>query len=360
MNMSIINRYLTNIVIRFFAILMGALVALYYIVDFFEKIENFIESKIAVSKIITYFALKLPFITSQMIPICFLLAVIITFGLMNRYNELLALRSSGVGILALLKPILVIGGVLGVILFILSEMVVPATISRANRLWLVEVKKKSLNTSRARNIWIKENQKIIHIGYYNPAKKAIFGLVVYEFDSEFNLVRRLDAKKGVFNGQNWVLNQVMEQIYNSNTKGYDVISRDEAVETINLKPDDLTRVVKGSEEMGFAELWAYIQQVESEGYDATPYQVDLHAKAAFPFVCLLMGLLGTGIAAKIRPKDSLPVLIAAAIVLAFLYWTGYGLFISLGYGEVLPPPMAAWTANAVFLFLGIYLMALAV
>ncbi len=358
--MSIINRYLTNIVIRFFAILMGALVALYCIVDFFEKIDNFIESKIAVSEIITYFALKLPFIVSQMIPICLLLAVIITFGLMNRYNELIALRSSGVGILALLKPILVIGGALGVVLFILSEMVVPVTISQANRLWLEKVKKKSLNTSRARNIWIRENQKIIHIGYYNPAKKAIFNLVVYEFDSEFNLVRRLDAEKGIFNGQRWALNQVMEQKYNPDTKGYDVAFHDKAVETINLKPDELTRVVKGSEEMGFSELWAYIKQVESEGYDATPYRVDLHAKAAFPFICLLMSLLGTGIAAKIRPKESLPALIAAAIVLAFLYWTGYGLFISLGYGEVLPPPVAAWAANAVFLFLGIYLMALAV
>lgn len=358
--MSIINRYLTNAVIRFFVILMGALVALFYIVDFFEKIDNFIESKIAVTKIITYFALKLPFIATQMIPICLLLAVIITFGLMNRYNELIALRSSGVGILALFKPIFVIGCVLGVILFILSEMVVPVTISRANRLWLEDVKKKSLNTSRARNIWIKENQKIIHIGYYNPAKKAIFGLAVYEFDSKFNLVRRLDARKGVFDGRTWTLNQVMEQNYNPDTKGYDVVSQDKAVETIDLKPDDLTRVVRGSEEMGFSELWRYIDQVESEGYDATPYRVDLHAKAAFPFVCILMSLLGTGIAAKIRPKESLPALIAAAIVLAFLYWTGYGLFISLGYGEVFPPLVAAWTANALFLFLGIYLMALAV
>ena len=50
---------------------------------------------------------------------------------------------------------------------------------------------------------------------------------------------------------------------------------------------------------------------------------------------------------------------AIAIGIAFLYWTGYGLFTSLGYGEVLPPLVAAWMANVVFLFFGIYLMAIA-
>ncbi len=358
--MSIINRYIIREVVKLFAIMMGSLVSIYYVVDFFEKIDNFISSKIPLQKVAAYFAYKLPFVTAQMIPICLLLAVVVAFGLMNRHNELIAFRSSGVGILYLLKPVLVIGGILGVSLFILSEAVVPSTISRANRMWLEEVKKKSVNTSRERNIWIRENRKIIHIDYYNPAKKSIFGLVVYEFDDDFNMIRRLDAKSGRFKAPDWVITDAMEQKYNRQTDVYDVISHDRIVVPIDLKPEDLTRVVKGSEEMGFTELWQYIDQVETEGYDATPYRVDLQTKAAFPFVCLLMGLLGTGIAAKIRSRESLAVIVAAAIVLAFLYWTVYGLFVSLGYGEILPPVVAAWTTNALFLFLGIYLLALAI
>jgi len=358
--MFIISRYIMKEVLRLFAILMATLVALFYVVDFFEKIDNFIDSQLAAPRIVAYFAYKLPFVSAQMIPICLLLSVIITFGIMNRHNELIAFRSNGVGMLQLLRPILMIGAVFCVILFLLSEVVVPTTISKANRIWLEEVKKKSVNTSRERNIWIRENRKIIHIGYYNPAKKAIFGLVIYEFDDAFKLVRRLDAKKGIFNAPNWVMIEAIEQEYNPDTQMYDVLSHDETVESIDLLPEDLTRVVKGSEEMGFTELLGYIHQVESEGYDATPYRVDLHAKTAFPFVCLLMGILGTGIAVKIRPKESLPFIVAAAIGLAFLYWTAYGLFVSLGYGGVLPPPVAAWTTNAVFLFFGIYLLAMAI
>jgi len=357
--MLIVNRYIVKEVVRVFATLMVALIFLFYIFDFFEKIDNFINAGISVPRILVYFAFKLPFVAAQMIPICLLLAIIITFGLMNRHNELLALRSSGVSIMNLLKPVLMMGGVLGVSLFIISEAVVPVAISKANRIWLEEVNKKSVSTSMERSIWIKEKRKIIHIEHYNPTEKAIFNIVVYEFDQTFNLVRRVDASRGVFKEESWILDDVMEQKYNASTGIYDVMLRRQAPEPMDLQPDDLTRVVKGSEEMGFTELMGYIHQVEDEGYDTTPYRVDLHAKAAFPFICLLMSLIGTGIAAKIRPKESLPILIAAAIGIAFLYWTGYGLFISLGYGEVLPPLMAAWTANAVFLFFSIYLLAIA-
>jgi len=357
--MSIVNHYIVKEIVRVFVTLMVSLVSFFYIVDFFEKIDNFINAGISIPRIVVYFACKLPFVAAQMIPICLLLAVIIAFGLMNRHNELIAFRINGVSIIHLLKPVLAVGGVFGLALFMISEAVVPVTISKANRIWLEEVNKKSVSTSKERNIWIKEKRKIIYIEHYNPTQKTIFGVVVYEFDHTFNLVRRVDASKGAFKEEGWMLDDVMEQKYNASTGIYDVMLHQQALEPIDLQLEDLTRVVKGSEEMGFTELMGYIDQVEDEGYDTIPYRVDLHAKAAFPFVCLLMSLIGTGIAAKIRPKESLPIIIAAAIGIAFLYWTGYGLFLSLGYGEVLPPLVAAWTANAVFLFFGIYLLAIA-
>jgi len=209
--MLIVNRYIVKEVVRVFATLMVALIFLFYIFDFFEKIDNFINAGISVPRILVYFAFKLPFVAAQMIPICLLLAIIITFGLMNRHNELLALRSSGVSIMNLLKPVLMMGGVLGVSLFIISEAVVPVAISKANRIWLEEVNKKSVSTSMERSIWIKEKRKIIHIEHYNPTEKAIFNIVVYEFDQTFNLVRRVDASRGVFKEESWILDDVMEQ-----------------------------------------------------------------------------------------------------------------------------------------------------
>jgi len=123
-------------------------------------------------------------------------------------------------------------------------------------------------------------------------------------------------------------------------------------EGLDLLPEDLKRVMKISEEMNYKELSGFIKDVESEGYDATIYRVDLHSKIAFPFVCIIMCLVGTGIAARGKTKDGLPVSIAYGIGIAFLYWVFYSFCLSLGYGEMLPPLVAAWTSNLVFFFFG--------
>jgi lipopolysaccharide export system permease protein len=76
--------------------------------------------------------------------------------------------------------------------------------------------------------------------------------------------------------------------------------------------------------------------------------VDLHAKIAFPFVCLIMGAVGVGIAAGRRTGASLPAAVTIGIGAAFLYWILHSFCISLGRGEILPPAVAAWAANFVF------------
>ena len=116
-------------------------------------------------------------------------------------------------------------------------------------------------------------------------------------------------------------------------------------------PDAGRQEIRGD---GFRELLGYIRKVEAEGYAATAYRVDLWAKIAFPFICIILCLVGTGIAAKTALKDGMAVSIAYGIGIAFLYWIFYSFCLSLGYGGMLPPPVAAWSANLVFLCLGVF------
>jgi len=82
---------------------------------------------------------------------------------MNKNNEIIALKSSGVSITYLLGPVVLIGLLLSIIMFLLSELIVPITISDANRIWNAEVKKKPAAISKGKNIWIKGNRVICHI-----------------------------------------------------------------------------------------------------------------------------------------------------------------------------------------------------
>lgn len=351
--MTILDKYLTREIIKYLCMVLLSVVGIYLAVDFFQKIDNFMLADLPLSRMLAYFMLKLPLIVSQIMPVCVLLGVLIAFGLMNKNNEIIALKSGGVSVYYLLRPVLVIGIVFSIFLFLLSEAIVPVTISRANAIWLSEVKKKTLLTYKQNNIWIKGNRSIYYIDYYNPNKNRISGISLNYFDDEFRLIKRVDAKEGIYKEGKWVLFDLMEQVLDGKDEGYKVSFYEEQVAQVDFEPQDLKHLVKKSEEMSVTDLFEYIQDVENEGYDATTYRVDFHAKIAIPLVCVIMCIIGTGIAVKRRIKEGLSVSIAFGVAMVFLYWVSYSFCLSLGFGGMLPPIIAAWISNVIFACLGI-------
>ncbi len=338
------------------AIVLILVVGIYIAVDFFEKIDDFLETGLPFSKALIFFVYKTPFIIAQILPVGLLLAVLIVLGLMNKNNEIIALKSAGGSIYHLLIPMIAMGLLMSFFMFFLSEAVVPLTVGRANHIWLREVRKEAAVLSREKNIWIKGNRAIIHIKHYDPQAQIIYGITLNFFDKEFRLVRRVDASKGVYRQGQWVLYDIMEQNLILQQGNYTVGFYPERVEKLEFIPEDLQRVAKKSEEMSFKELYAYIRRIEFEGYDAVAQRVDLYAKFAFPFVCLLLSIVGTGIAIRGKLKEGLPVSIVYGLGVAFLYWVFYSFSVSLGRGEMLPPLLAVWAANFVFLCLGVLLL----
>ena len=302
-----------------------------------------------------FFLYKIPFIISQITPVGILLSVLVVFGLMNKRNEIIALKSGGVSIYVLARPVLFMGIIFSILLFFLSEVIVPITVDKANEIWVRRVRHESAFTTREKNIWIKQERAIIHIKYYNPGDKAIYGVTVNRFDDGFLLKKRLDAEKGVYQNNTWVLSNVLEQNLAPDKKEFEVTRVQTAQKDLGFAPNDLVRVAKKSEEMGFLELAQYIRKVESEGYDATAYRVDLFAKIALPFACVIMAILGTGVALKpsrVRGR-SMAIQVAAGLGISFLFFIFHSFCVSLGYGEMLPPAMAVWISNFVFFCFGI-------
>ncbi len=352
--MSILTQYIIREILKFIFIVLLMVISIYVAVDFFEKIDNFLRAGLPVSAAIRYFIYKTPFICAQIFPVCVLLSVIIVFGLMARNNEILAMRSCGLGIYSVTTPIVILGVIFSIVLFLFSEAVVPITSAKANKIWLRDVKKQSAVISREKNIWLKEKRRIINIKYYDSAKKSLHNLTIHYFNDVFKLSKRTDAGRGVYEDGKWRLYQIIDQTLNPATGEYDTDYYPERIQELSFAPENLKTVVKKAEEMNFKELYTYIQKVEDDGYDATTYWTDLHAKIAFPFICAVMCLIGLGNAGGVKANGNLGTGIAFGIGLAFLYWIMYSFCISLGYGEVLHPAIAAWAANFVFLCFGIY------
>ncbi|MCG6911985.1 MAG: LPS export ABC transporter permease LptG [Deltaproteobacteria bacterium] len=359
--MTIIQRYLTREVLKQFVIVLVAVIGIYVIVDFFEKSDNFVKAGLPALRTLTFFALNIPFVAAQIVPVGLLLSVIIVFSMMNRNNELMALRSGGVSLYSLLKPMLVLGLVATAGLFFFSDQVVPVTTVKANTIWTKEVKKKNLISSREKNIWIKGRRRITHIAYYDPAKRRAYGLSVNYFDDRFRLIRKIDAEKGVFENGSWHLHKLIEQIRvgpagSEPSDTFQISYVEKMNRQLDFTPEDLAKVVRKPEEMSYKELSAYISKVEDEGYDATVHRVNLHAKVSYAFVCVIMCLIGMGLSVRQGAGKGIFFNVTYGIALAFFYWVAHSFCLSLGYGEMLPPLVAAWVANFIFMILGFLIL----
>ena len=346
--MTILDRYVVKEILKCFVIVLIVVLGLYIIVEFFNKADNFTEAGLSVSRLIRYLQLKLPQIMVQIAPIGILLAVLVAFGLMNKHNEILALKSGGVSVFFLMRAALAIAVLLGIILFFLSEVVVPITISKANKIWFSEVKKKPVLATRQKNIWIKGNRAIYYIKYFNPQNQSVSGVTLNYFDKAFKLSKRIDASSGVYQKGKWIFSDIMEQVLDKESEAYVVNIYPQQTIELDVLPEDLKRVFTKSEEMNVAELFSYIREVESEGYDATTFRVDLHARFALPVLSIIVCIIGTGIAVKRKGREGLSVSVAYGAVVVFLYWVLHSFCLSLGYGGLLPPILAAWISNIIF------------
>lgn len=358
--MTILHRYITALFLKYFCLVLLLVVVIYLSVDFFGRIDKFIASGRPAGQVVLYFLLKIPLIVSQITPVGVLLAVLIVFGLMNKNNEIIALKSGGVGVFYLLAPVVVMGMVFSLLLFVFSEIVVPISIARANRIEQGAADSGRAGAVRQRNIWLKPDRRIVHVKHYHPADEALSGVTVYFFDPDFNLVHRLDAASARYGGESWVFSDCLEQWFKTPGRNASaapspasgqaerIRHKDRMEIELGLQPADFRKMARESEEMSFTALWRYIRKAEAEGYDASKYRVDLHAKVAFPLVCLVMSLMGGGVALGGKTRDGMAVSFAYGILTAFVYWSVYSFCLSLGYGGVLPPLPAAWCANVIF------------
>ncbi len=346
--MTVIHRYITRLFFKYFAIVLGVVIIIYLSIDFFARIDKFIRAEISPLSIAAFFLYKIPLIVSQITPVAVLLGVLAAFGLMAKNNEILALKSGGVSSYYLLLPVAVIGIALSILLFIFSEVVVPISVVKANQIEALTSGTKMM-TSREKNIWIRGNQSITHIEYYNPSDQTISGVSIAYFNKDYALKGRINARMGRYIDGNWVFYDCLVQQHLDSSIEKSQVSFDaEKNCQIDLLPSDLQRVAKESEEMPFTRLYRYIQKVESDGYDSTKYRVDFYAKTAFPFVCLIISLFGSGLALRGTTKEGMVISFAYGILTAFIYWSFYSFCLSLGYGHVLPPIVAAWIANLIF------------
>lgn len=354
--MSIISRYLLKEYLKFFSVTLAVLSLVYLTIEFLEKIRKFSERDADFILVVQYFLYKLPRILFDIAPLAVLIATFLTLGMLSRNNEIIAFKSSGVGIFKLTAPLLLFGAFLSIILFFLNGTLVPSAYKRAKMIQEIQIEKKNADGKLVQNkFWLRlDSRTLFNIELAEQNRQKMHGIKVYYLGSDFSLPETIEAEALTYRDGHWVLSKGIRRTFQMDGTVQIKRFEEEAIR-INKKPEDFKQVVAQPEEMTYERLQAYIDQLSQDGFDATRYHVDLLGRQAFPFVNFIMVLVGIPFALHDKRSTGVARGAAVSLSLGLLYFLIFSVTISLGHVNALSPWLSAWGANLLFLGIGSYL-----
>ncbi len=348
-----LNKYLLWKVIKYLVLTELAGIVMFTIIEFFEHVDVFTASFGNFLLSIVYLLLKAPYYINLILPLAFLVAMLTTFIIMIRGNEMVVLRTSGISTMALMKPFIAFSMVLIVCSFVTAEWVIPASTSGAEYVYRVRIKKdEPFVFFRNDKIWFKRGHVINNIDFFDAKKDVIRGLTVLDLSDDYSIRRRFDAREGLWINGAWVFSDVTERVFNKD--GIVSVARHKSMSGLIKEPPSVFKVADiNPEDMGYRDLSKYIARLKYDGHDIRRHLVDLYNKIAFPFINIIMVFAAFSVGLRYVKTKHVSKGIFSGVSVGILYWFVHSICLSLGYSEIFPPLFAAWLSNLVFLSMGV-------
>jgi lipopolysaccharide export system permease protein len=352
---STIDRFLGATFFGPFVVCLAAFTAAYLLGDIFDRFDTLVHHGGLGLLGLEYFALKIPLIVTQLLPIACLAGVLLGFALLNRTGEVLACQQLGISRIGMMIPVMAIGVLISGFQFLLSETVVPAATREAKYLYEVELRGRQLQGVFAnRHIWVRVRGGFLSANNYDRKKQTLQDITLYRIDQNYAVTDIFHADNASWNGKGWSPRGVTRYRLSAGA----VSSSEPPKFYINITPADLSLLRLEPEEFSIWELNRYIRDLKRKGLDPGGYLVDRDLKYAVPLSCLIMVALGISLSLDPLPRHlSLGRSFGLAILIGFGYWLATGLTSSLGHSGFMPAWFAAWSPNLLFTMLagGIFL-----
>ena len=355
--MTLLNRYILAQFARTFCIVAAAFISIYILVDFFEKIDNFMEAEKSMGLVFKFFLLSIPFIIDMLGPILILLSGVITLGILSHNNELTAMMAGGIHMRTIVNPIL-IGAIIFTILFLsMSQWILPHTISATNTIWFENVKGMvPLGIFRNGRYYYKGTEGFYSFARPYPDKNLFLYFSYSSWDKDHRLETLVAADKAVWDDKGWHLTDGQIQ-RNINPNDYRTTLFKKRDFSFPESPNFFFVPKYQSAELSLTELFQAMHKQKTKT-ETVVAETNFYSRLSYTLLgipLLFLGLPMLLISYKKWGKD-LSVAIPASCGIAFFAWGIWGALQSLARVGYLSPLLAGMLIHVIFGITGFLLL----
>jgi lipopolysaccharide export system permease protein len=332
-------------------VLFGLLtfICIFVVVDLMENVDSFIDSGIHTGMIIQYYIFFVPEIIKLMLPVSMLLSSLFTTGRLSSFNELTAIKSSGMSVYRFLIPFIIVAFIISLFAIYFNGWVVPYTNKKKFQIDRINMHRKIEYVTKD-NLFLQDNSNtLLCLGFFDDVNNTAIKISIQNFaDTNLSeMISRYDADQmqWIANDARWLLSKVTCRMFQDNKEKmvfYDTISV-----KLNFKPEQILKEQQKPDEMNYYELGDFISSKKRSGYDVSKWMVEYYSKISFPFASVIVVLFGIPFGIN-KKRSGVSVQFGVSLLVCFIYLVFMKISQVFGYNGDLNPLLTAWLANILF------------
>jgi lipopolysaccharide export system permease protein len=338
--------------IKYFLLTFLFLTFIYLIFTVFELWKFVADLNNGPELLVNYLFFLLPYVYVQLAPSALMIAILATFVIKSRQNEVVTWMAAGQSVYRLLLPCFVLMILVGFVNWQLQEKVLPTTNQTQDKL-REQIRSRGILAKRAGKFWVANEKRIYSFEFDESGTEnfqKVKNLSVYEFsDDDARLQAVYRTKEAIWSKDKIKFGETTEKIiWNNNKVETTRVLNGELAE--NSSPFD--NLYEKPSHLDSQRLKKQIADSETEQKD---YEVALEKKYATPFLPFVIALFTAPFALSLNRKGKV-VTIGYAVGVWLLFMGFTNTFEQFGLNGFLSPAFAIWTPLFLFSLLGIILL----
>jgi lipopolysaccharide export system permease protein len=359
LHVTILDRYLVN-ELAGPALLGGAAFTLIFVATQILAIGKLVSQQHAsLLAAIEYFLWEMPAFLLDVIPMAMLFGTLLSMGRLSGESEIAAMKAGGISLLRMFLPLAIVGLVVSLFTLLIQEELVPLANDRAAYLLQTEIQKLSPSAS---NLYVPTalpggGKQVTIAGALDPQTESLLNVTVLRYDARGRLDEMILSDRAHYERPTWTFQN--ETTYDFS--GPDITTMTSASLQVDIgeRPSEIAKhnlETNDPENLSRGEIKTALESPTLSDQQRRIFSATYASKLARPFAALVFVLFAFPLGMRRIRGGGAALGFGLALAIVFVYYVILTIALSIGSFALPLAGIAAWTPNAIFSVIGLWLL----
>jgi lipopolysaccharide export system permease protein len=310
---------------------------------------------------IEYFLWEMPAYLLLVVPMAMLFGTLLSTGRLSSESEITALKAGGISLLRMFVPLAVVGLIVSLCSLVVQEALVPLANDRAAYLRESAIEHLSPASSSLSAVTSLPGggKQVTIAGGLDAAEQTLLNVTVLRYDAKQNLDEMIVSKRARYEPPTWTFEDATTYHFNGGDVGETMTTPGTLSVDIGERPNEIAKrslQANDPENLSRSEIKNALDTATLSDPQRRLFSATYAAKLARPFTAFVFVLFAFPLGMRRIRGGGAALGFGLALAIVFVYYVITTLALAIGSLALPLAGIAAWTPNALFSLIGLWLL----